>query len=211
MRALVAFLLMSLALSGCIGGNGSDPDDFERSCPSWTAFTTTGEEGQSIRPAAHKATISHYWNNTSGPNGGGAWPDEHDESPPIVPGSPGGIRLNGETPVDFYELTFEYFITVDVDTQLRAQTDSGRALLFRNINPGPGENEFTSILRFPAGTNLTADEIPTYRLYLANADADPAPSGIVLVWDHAPNKDKDAQTHSFSFTKFDVHAWFRQC
>lgn len=209
MRALVALLLLSLSLAGCVGGNdtGSEPP-FERTCPSWSAFSTTGEDGESIRPAAHKATIAHYWNNTSGPEGQGSWPDTHRESPAIIPGSPGGIRLNGEHPVDFYEITFERFLTIDADSELRVKTDDGRQLQFRDMST----QRYTAVLRFPDGTDKNGtDAFPTYRVELANPESEPAPAGLVLVWDHAPDKDKDPRTHSFSVTKFDVHAWFRTC
>lgn len=209
MRALAAILLLSLSLSGCVGGNGTgDTEDFQRTCPTWTAFSTTDGDGQSIRPAAHKSTMLHFWNNTSGPEGQGSWPDEHKESPAIKPGSPGGLRLNGEHPVDFYEITFERFYTDDVDTELRVQTDGGRQLLFRDMDT----QRYTAVLRFPDGTDLNGtDDFPTYRVELSNPGADPAPAGLVLVWDHAPDKDGDARTHSYSVSKFDVHAWFRVC
>lgn len=210
MRAFVAFLLLSMALAGCVGGNGSgDGPEFQRSCPAWTAFSTTNEDGESIRPAAHQARLLQYWNNTSGPEGQGSWPDTDKRSHPIIPGGPGNLTLYGEYPVDFYEFTFDYFWTLDADSELRVETAEGRPLVFWNPKPGPGENEHTAVLRFPDGTNTT--DIPRYRVYLSNAASEPAPSGLVLRWTHYPDQDQDRQTHSYSFTQFEVFAWFRIC
>ncbi len=200
-------LLTSVALAGCIGGNDTGKDPFVGSCPSWIMFSTTDDNGNAVQPAALRTQSYHMWNNTSGPSGDGAWPKEDTESRPVTPGSPGGVVLRDEYPVDFYDFSFDLMFTQDVDSTLSVKSESGRQLLFKDMDTG----RYASRLQFPDGTNMTAQDFPTYRVELSQPNADPAPEGIVLVWNHVPNKDNDIQTNSFSFTEFEVHAWFRTC
>ncbi len=208
--SFLSVLLMSLALAGCIGGNDTGtPDPFVGSCPSWTLFTSLDDSGRSVQPAALSTRSFHMWNNTSGPEGSGSWPKEDTVSRPITPGSPGGVMLRGEYPVDFYEFTFDLIYTQDVDSRLSVQSESGRPLLFLDMSTG----RYASILDFKDGTNKTSEagDFPSYRVVLSQPEAEPAPEGIQLIWHHEPNKDKDTRTNSFSFAVFEIHAWFRTC
>ncbi len=203
--ALLALPMLSLALSGCVGDDSGGEPDFTPTCPSWIVFSTRDDEGNTVRPKAFQARQVLFWNNTSGPDGPGSWPDTEKASPPITPGSPGGVMLNGEHPVDFYDLAFDLAFTLDADTSLEVKTEGGRPLLFKDLDTG----RYASILRWPDGTNTT--DLPTYRVELAQPGEEPAPEAIVLHWKHVPNKDNDARTDSFSAATFDVTAWFRTC
>ena len=209
LAVLLPLLVSSVALAGCIGGNDTGGEPFVGSCPSWTLFSSTDDNGNSVRPAALSTRSYHMWNNTSGPGGSGSWPKVDTESKPVIPGSPGGVMLRGEHPVDFYEFTFDLIFTLDVDSALSVRSESGRPLLFLDMSTG----RYTSVLDFKDGTNRTADnnDFPTYRVVLSTPDAEPAPEGIVLIWHHEPDKDKNAQTNSYSFAVFEIHAWFRTC
>lgn len=235
MRAAIVILMLLSPLAGCVGEVATDPDDFDRSCPTW--FPAKGGLKYSGTPAyfynasnPESDPLEHQakWIHQPTDYGGHAYQsvrNDGTEKDPVWVSQPS--PLNGSK-TDFYE--FEILIRAMSDTRLVFEAyladpsekrtgegeepgpPTGDRLLFRDLSR-PSGDQYRSQVVFESESgsedDLIANETVTVRVELTNGHGAVHPSNVRLSANYIGNRDGDPNTPSAVFMDINETRYYR--